>query len=55
MSDTTISGSAFSWFVDVKIAAVVYFAISARDVRQPELKSGAAAAPSTTRPEGAQA
>ena len=30
--------SAFSWFVGVLIAAVVYYAISARDFRQPELE-----------------
>ena len=47
--------SAFSWFVGVIIAAVLYYAISARDFRQPELADGAAAAaPSTSRPEEAQ-
>jgi cytosine/uracil/thiamine/allantoin permease len=29
--------SAFSWFVGVIIAAVVYVLISSRDFRQPEL------------------
>ena len=34
--------SAFSWFVGVVIAALVYYFISASDVRQPELESGPA-------------
>jgi len=31
--------SAFSWFVGLVIAAVVYYLISARDFRQPELEN----------------
>ena len=34
--------SAFSWFVGVVIAALIYYFISARDFRQPELDSGPA-------------
>ena len=34
--------SAFSWFVGVVIASLVYYFISARDFRQPELESGPA-------------
>ena len=33
--------SAFSWFVGVVISAVLYYAISTRDLRHPELASGA--------------
>jgi nucleobase:cation symporter-1, NCS1 family len=47
--------SAFSWFVGVTIAAVLYYAISARDIRQPELEDGNAHGATTTRPEEAQA
>jgi hypothetical protein len=39
----------------VIIAAVVYYAISSRDFRQPELADGAVHGAGTTRPEEAQA